>query len=60
MFKNIIFDWSGVVKDCIEAHVWGVGRMMETFGEKEISRNELKNNWVQPYMNFWNKYSKQF
>ena len=56
MFKNIIFDWSGVIKDCFEAHVWSVGRMMEIFGGSEISREELKENWEQPYMNFWKKY----
>jgi len=56
MFKNVIFDWSGVVKDCFEAHVWSVGKMMEIFGGSAISREELKENWEQPYMNFWNKY----
>ena len=56
MFKNIIFDWSGVIKDCLESHVWGVGEMMKIFGGKEISREEIKENWKQPYMNFWNKY----
>lgn len=56
MFKNIIFDWSGVIKDSIENHIWSVGEMMKIFGGKEISREELKENWRQPYMNFWHKY----
>jgi len=56
MIKNIIFDWSGVIKDCSESHVWGVGKMMEAFGGKPISKEELKNNWQQPYMDFWHKY----
>lgn len=56
MLKNIIFDWSGVIKDCVEAHVWVVSRMMESLGGKEISLQELKENWKQPYMSFWQKY----
>jgi len=56
MFKNIIFDWSGVVKDCLAAHVWSVGEMMEIFGGEKISLEELKENWEQPYMKFYNKY----
>jgi phosphoglycolate phosphatase len=56
MFKNIIFDWSGVVKDSFEAHVWSVGEMMKVFGGSPITREELKNNWRQPYMDFWHMY----
>ena len=55
-FKNIIFDWSGVIKDAVHSHVWVVSRMMEELGGKEISLQELKENWEQPYMKFWNKY----
>jgi len=51
-FKNII----GVIKDAINAHVWGVSRMMEALGGKEITLEELQRNWEQPYMNFWKKY----
>lgn len=56
MFKNIIFDWSGVIKDAVVAHVWVVNRMLEKLGGKEISLEELKKNWEQLYMNFWKKY----
>jgi len=56
MFKNVIFDWSGVVKDSFEAHVWSVGEMMKVFGGSPITREELKNNWRQPYMDFWHMY----
>lgn len=52
----MLFDWSGVVKDCFDAHVWSVGKMMEAFGGSQISAEEIKENWQQPYMNFWNKY----
>lgn len=54
--KNIIFDWSGVVKDAIECHLWLVNRIFKKFGAKEISMEELKENWVQPHMAFYNKY----
>ncbi len=55
-FKNIIFDWSGVIKDALNAHVWVVNEMMERLGKKKLSFNELKENWEQPYLNFWRKY----
>jgi len=55
-FKNIIFDWSGVVKDCLDAHLWSVNEMMKIFGGSTISKKELMQGWKQPYMNFWNKY----
>jgi phosphoglycolate phosphatase len=57
MFKNIIFDWSGVIKDSVRSHVWVVSRMMELLGGgNKISFEELKEKWEQPYLKFWNKY----
>jgi len=56
MIKNIIFDWSGVVKDCLDAHLWSVNEMMKIFGGSTISKEELMQEWKQPYMDFWNKY----
>jgi HAD superfamily hydrolase (TIGR01509 family) len=56
MIKNIIFDWSGVIKDALLSHVWAVNKMIEIMGGKEMSLEEIKENWEQPYMNFWNKY----
>jgi phosphoglycolate phosphatase len=56
MSKNIIFDWSGVIKDCIESHLWVVNKMFKGFGINELSMEELKENWEQPYMLFFNKY----
>lgn len=56
MFKNIIFDWSGVVKDAFECHLWLVNKIFKEFGAKEISLEELKENWEQPHMAFYNKY----
>jgi HAD superfamily hydrolase (TIGR01509 family) len=54
--KNIIFDWSGVVKDAIESHLWIVNKIFKELGLKEISREELQKNWEQPHMLFYNKY----
>lgn len=55
-FKNVIFDWSGVVKDSFESHLWLVNKIFKEFGAKEISSEELKENWEQPHMIFYNKY----
>ena len=56
MFKNVIFDWSGVVKDAIECHLWTVNEIFKELGIKEISEKELQENWEQPHMLFYNKY----
>ena len=56
MFKNIIFDWSGVIKDAVEDHVWVVNRMFKNLGAKKITLEEMRQSWEQPYMKFWNKY----
>lgn len=56
MIKNIIFDWSGVIKDCILDHLDVVNKMFKVFGIKAVSLDELKQNWKQPYMHFYNKY----
>jgi len=57
MIKNIIFDWSGVVKDSIENHLFVVNKVFEEVGVNKISLEELKENWRQPYMGFFNKYA---
>jgi len=56
MFKNIIFDWSGVVKDALECHLWIVNEIFKELGIEEISRKKLQENWEQPHMLFYNKY----
>lgn len=56
MFKNIIFDWSGVIKDSLEDHLFIVNYMFRELGGKQISLEELRQNWVQPYMLFYNRY----
>ena len=55
-FKNIIFDWSGVIKDAVEDHGWVVNKMIKDLGGKEITLEEMRQNWEQPYMKFWHKY----
>lgn len=54
--KNIIFDWSGVIKDAFEAHLWVVNRIFKKYGLKELTFDELKKEWEEPYMLFFNKY----
>lgn len=56
MIKNIIFDWSGVIKDSIGDHVWVVNKMFKNLGDRGIGLEEMRQNWEQPYMKFWNKY----
>ncbi|MCF7833659.1 MAG: HAD family hydrolase [Candidatus Pacebacteria bacterium] len=56
MIKNVIFDWSGVVKDCVEEHLVIINKIFTHFGAKEISMEELKVEWCQPYMSFYKKY----
>ncbi len=56
MIKNVIFDWSGVVKDCVEEQIVISNKILKHFGAKEISMAELKEEWCQPYMNFYKKY----
>lgn len=54
--RNIIFDWSGVVKDVLKGHLWIVNRIFKNFGVDEISLEEFKENWEQPYFFFYKKY----
>jgi len=56
MIKNIIFDWSGVVKDAVGAQLWKVNKIFEKYGVKEISLEEFKENFKLPYMILYNMY----
>lgn len=56
MIKNVIFDWSGVVKDCVEDYLVIANKKLKHFGGKEISMEELKEEWCQPWMDFFKKY----
>lgn len=54
--KNIIFDWSGVVKDAFVSHLWAVNKIFQKYGIEEMTIEGLKREWVEPYMNFYNKH----
>ncbi|MFA6273749.1 MAG: HAD family hydrolase [Candidatus Paceibacterota bacterium] len=56
MIKNIIFDWSGVIRDYVEIQLLTVNKVFKQFGAKEITLEEFKKEWRQPYMVFYNKY----
>jgi phosphoglycolate phosphatase len=54
--KNVIFDWSGVVKDAVKSQLWIVNRIFEGYGVPAITMQELRENWEQPYTLFYDKY----
>lgn len=54
--KNIIFDWSGVVKDAALNQVWVSNYIFNKFGLGPITLSDLRRDWEQPYMNFYKKY----
>jgi len=54
--KNVIFDWSGVVKDAVNGNLWITNKIFERFGADPISLEEYKQNFELPFMNFYNKY----
>ncbi|HLP86666.1 MAG TPA: HAD family hydrolase [Candidatus Paceibacterota bacterium] len=56
MIKNIIFDWSGVIKDHSMGHFIVINKMLEYFGLNKMTLEQLRNEWSEPYMTFWNKY----
>jgi len=56
MAINIIFDWSGVIKDALVGHLWVVNRMFEKYGVATLSVEDFRESWVEPYLNFYQKY----
>lgn len=56
MIKNIIFDWSGVINDSAENNLLVTNEILKEFGAREISIEEFKNTWEQPYIRFYNIY----
>jgi phosphoglycolate phosphatase-like HAD superfamily hydrolase len=56
MIKNIIFDWSGVINDNLMTVYNAAMIIFEKYGAGRISLEELKTEWEQPYMLFYNKY----
>jgi phosphoglycolate phosphatase-like HAD superfamily hydrolase len=56
MFKNVIFDWSGVICDDAYAVYQADMDMFKEFGVKPISFEEYRREWEMPFMNFLHKY----
>ncbi len=56
LMKNIIFDWSGVVRDAALHQLWVINRIFGKFGVNEITLEEFRENWEQPYLLFYEKY----
>jgi len=54
--KNIIFDWSGVVRDTVTNQMWIVNHIFKKYGVGEISTEEFRENWQQPPNLFYKKY----
>ena len=54
--KNIIWDWSGVVRDPVNSQMWIVNQIFKKYGLREISTDELRENWRQPPALFYQKY----
>jgi phosphoglycolate phosphatase len=57
--KNIIFDWSGVVRDTVTNQMWIVNHIFKQYGVAEISTEEFRENWKQPPALFYQKYLPQ-
>lgn len=57
--KNIIFDWSGVVRDTVTNQMWIVNHIFRQYGVAEISTEEFRENWKQPPALFYQKYLPQ-
>jgi len=56
MFKNIVFDWSGVVNDNAYAVYQSVMAIFDFLKVEQVSFKEFKREWRQPYMDFYHKY----
>jgi len=54
--KNIIFDWSGVVRNALTSQIWIVNRIFEKYGVGSITLKEFKENWTQPPALFYQTY----
>jgi len=56
MFKTLIFDRSGTLKDNFEWFVELVGMMCVEFGGEPLSAETIRQEFTLPYMKFWNKF----
>lgn len=56
MIKNIIFDWTGVINNNLQASLAAMNFIFNNFGVTAISLNEMKKEWVHPYPLFYEKF----
>src|SRR3989339_1526188 len=56
MIKNVIFDWTGVINDNLKASAFSINFIFQHFGIKELSWEEMKKEWIQPYPLFYKKF----
>jgi len=56
MIKNVIFDWGGVINDVFDDALKTINGMFVDLGGKPISKQQLKDEWEQPYMDFYHKF----
>ena len=54
--RNLIFDWSGVVRDTVTNQMWIVNRIFKKYEVREISTEEFRENWKQPPALFYQNY----
>jgi len=54
--KNLIFDWSGVVRNTVTSQLWIVNKIFERYGISPIGLEEFRENWEQPHVLFYQKY----
>lgn len=61
MFKNVIFDWSGVVNDNAYAIYQTVLEVLSLKNSSQkISFEDFRKQWKQPYMDFYHKFLPNF
>ncbi|MDO8626347.1 MAG: WecB/TagA/CpsF family glycosyltransferase [Candidatus Magasanikbacteria bacterium] len=53
MIKNIIFDWSGVVNNNFAQSCEAVNYVLRHFNVPAMTLEEIKADWIQPYMLFY-------
>jgi phosphoglycolate phosphatase len=56
MIKNVIFDWSGVIGDDSQAVFKTIMTILQKYGVNEMSFEQFRKDWEQPYMRFYKRY----
>jgi len=55
MIEHVIFDWSGVISDNRHQFFGAVRYILRECGKPELTDDEIRDAWIQPYMAFWAK-----